>query len=259
MTRLFWTLLVLSSLLLTACSHSAVRYEFYRAEIKYLHDEGNREYQKGEYRKSIKHYETIISYAPEHAEAYASLGNASLALNQTEKALKYYKKAIELKPELKAELENHMAYSVTLPSHEDKSTYIDFVKAIIAIDKEGIGLYQEFSSNINDPIKWSGNQRKVHRISTKELSSSLIAAFNRGDFKDCKSCLSLTAAWFSGVLEPNTYPVITTLLKKQRDTDIAMMLAYRLGLAYERAGNRVAAVNAYLRYPTYPKIKERLR
>ncbi len=251
--------LVLVSLLLAACSHSALRYEFYRAEIKYLHDVGNREYQKGEYKKAIEHYKTIISYAPDHAEAYASLGNASLALSQTKAALGYYQKAIELKPALKEELENYMAYGVTLPAQEQKATYTDFVKSVKAIDKEGIGAYQQFSSSLVEPVKWSDNQRKVFRVSAKEVSTILLRSFIKGDFKGCPSCLSLTAAWFSKALEPDTYPVITALLEKQRNTDTAVRLAYRLGLAYERAGDRVAAVNTYLRYPNDPDIKGRLR
>jgi len=259
MNQHFWVLIALGCLFLSACSHSAVRYEFYRAEIKYLHEEGNRKYQKGEYEKAIEHYETIIGYVPDHAEAYASLGNASLALSKTKAALGHYQKAIELKPTLKAELENYMAYGLTLPAKEKNSSYADFVKAVKSIDKEGVGLYQKFSSSITDPIKWSDNQRKLFRESAEEPSKLLKAAFHRGDFNTCKPCLVLTAAWFSNVLEPDTYPIITVLLEKQRTTDIAVKLAYRLGLAYERAGDRVAAVNTYLRYPNDPVIRGRLR
>jgi len=247
------------SLFLTACSHSEVRYEFYRAEIKYLHDEGNREYQEGEYKKAIEHYEAVVGYVPDYAEAYASLGNASLALSKTKAALGYYQKAIGLKPSLKTELENYMAYGATLQVKEKTSSYADFVKAVKSIEKEGIGLYQKFAYSVSEPIKWSDNQRKLFRVSAEEPSKLLKAAFDRGDFNDCKSCLALTAAWFSNVLEPDTYPIISVLLEKQKAADIAVTLAYRLGLAYERAGNRVAAMNMYLRYPNDPNIRGRLR
>ena len=51
---------------------------------------------------------------------------------------------------------------------------------------------------------------------------------------------------------------VLTILDSDAGSSNAAGLAYALGVTYERSGNRVAALNIYLRYPEEPAIHKRL-
>jgi len=243
---------------LTACSHNLLRYEFYREEIKFLHEQGNRYYQSGEYEKAAQSYRAITRIYPDYAEAYASLGNVWLAQGEAENAHDNYKKAISIKPALKNELESRNAYSQTSPQVNDAHSYEKFVKSVNALAKNDITQFKRYAETLKGPFVWADEQRKLFRSSTDQVSDLLMTRYWSGEFDDCKKCLLLSAAWFSPVINDEASKLIKDAMNRSLNSNNSEEMAYRLGLYYEKQGNRQAALSMYLRYPENTNIKSRL-
>ncbi len=64
-----------------------------------IFNQGQDAHEKGDYKIAVKFYDEAIKLAPEFPEAEFQRGNALLALNETEKAEKAFRRALELRAE----------------------------------------------------------------------------------------------------------------------------------------------------------------
>lgn len=69
---------------------------------------GDAYFAKGDYRQAERDYRQAAKLAPNLAEAYRGLWRVSLVLGRAEEAEKYYERAIELNPDLKAEMDREL-------------------------------------------------------------------------------------------------------------------------------------------------------
>jgi len=252
------TLFLISLILLQACGNYSLRQEFYRGEIRYQLDTGNTLYKQGKLEDAITAYGKAVRMAPDDAEAHASLGNAYLAKGDMQHAQKQYRRAIALKPELNQALEFSLAYAMSSPAEGDHAMVTDLLKALKLADKGNMRALKDYASAIRDMPAWSANRHRVLNASTRTISQRFLKLYNSGAFASCHDCLELAASWCAEESNPEHFPLIMKAIKGTADKTLAATLAYKLGLAYEKNGQHVRAMDVYLMFPDDPRIAKRL-
>jgi len=245
--------------LLMACGSPAVRYEFYRGEVKHLHTEGNKAYQAGDYVKAAEHYQAILEMVPKYAEAHAALGNVALANGNTDEAMKYYNAAITIKPGMSGSLQNYQAYAVTLPKKDKLHPVSGLIKALKQAESGDNSQLQAFVRGLADKRAWVANQRKYFSQNVKLISDLTGRQYQRGQYKSCTDCLLFAAYWVATTADEQHFGILNEGLSLVRSKEDGAYLAYHLGVALERVGKRREAIDVYLRYPNDPRILARIK
>lgn len=80
------------------------------AQNEALFEQGNSLYNEGNYKESIKKYESILNNGEHSAELYYNLGNAHYKLNHIAPSIYYYEKALQQKPNDR-EIQNNIAFA----------------------------------------------------------------------------------------------------------------------------------------------------
>ncbi|MDQ6958062.1 MAG: tetratricopeptide repeat protein [Mariprofundaceae bacterium] len=257
MVRTF--LFIASLILLQACSSYSLREEFYRGEVKYQFELGDKLYKQGKYKEATAAYMKISHLVPDNAEAHAAIGNAYLALGDRENALQNYRRAIVLKPELENALEPALAYALSTPKPDGSPSINDLVLALDAAEQGNLEKWKALAGSIPDPAAWADQLRRVFRHSNQTVSKRLLQLYANGRFSACPTCIVLAGAWCSVDLSPEYFSLVLASIKHASGQKLAAVLAYRLGLAYEKHGDRRRALDIYLMYPDDIHIAKRLK
>jgi type IV pilus biogenesis/stability protein PilW len=105
-------LLALTSLLLTiSCGSSGQLRSDPKSSVAYHYNLGMAEFEKGNYKEALKHFERAIRLNPDIARIYNEIGTCHLFLKDNSKAIPYFEKAITLDPEM-AEAHNSLGIAL---------------------------------------------------------------------------------------------------------------------------------------------------
>jgi tetratricopeptide (TPR) repeat protein len=236
-----------------------VKYEVYRGELKYLHETGNRHYLKGEYRKAIGYYKRMLRLIPSHAEGHVALGNAYVALGQMKLAMRHYQLAKQHKPQLARLVRPYKAYALTYRKKDTRHPLTALQMALVMAKSGRLEKLKDFLGSIRDLTGWIDNQKKVQSPGNQAVSRQLIDLSRLGKLKGCLSCQVFAGLWLLDEVTQDAVPAVQQAISLATNPAHKARLVYRLGLFYERSGQRVAAVNTYLLMPNDPRIRARLR
>jgi tetratricopeptide (TPR) repeat protein len=235
-----------------------LRYEFYRNEIVYLHNEGNKLYKQGKYEEAKQYFEKILEMAPEYAEAHASIGNVALVMSEQENAKNFYAAASSIKPELSSQTETSLAYIATTPSR-DAARSLSELSHVLDLAKVGNDkALREFIKPIANLEKWVDEHYKSSTIENKRTAEYFQQMIGTKEFASCTRCQLFAGFWLLKAPKPEDLSRVFEVVENTPPGLDSAGLALALGVAYEKAGERVKAMNVYLRYPDDPRILKRL-
>jgi choline-sulfatase len=209
--------------------------------------------------KAIAAYQKVVAEDPNVIDAWFNLGNLNARLRRYPEAIRYFKKALELKPDYDLPVVN-MANAYRQMGQDDAA--LAGYEHYLTIDPKNAHVrYQmgEIYLAKNDPAKAEANFKEAVSINPREasaLNALGVMAFQRGDLagaeRQIRAALeakgTVRLAHFNLALiaeERNDLPSAEAEYKKEIEQHPdAYKAAFNLGRLYERLGNRPAQIVA---------------
>ncbi len=279
-------LLVLA--LLAGCDSHLLRREFYRGELRHLHQEGVRQYREGDYPAAERTFRRILQLDPGNEAARLQLAHLALARGEGGRASEAYRAIMEEEPGQARAIEPYLAYAVTLPppgsetaadeprdgpvsgagtaaggARErplfDRRPVARLRSLLEGVPEQGTGELRRFVLDREDLAAWVYRWRRAFTPERAAINTLLPELYREGELTDCTPCLELAALWYGERTEGERLELLEAVLgRTDLRKELREEITYRLGLALERAGRRAEAIRRYLSIADYPRARARL-
>ncbi len=229
---------------LSGCS--SLRTEFFSGETRYTYNSGCLQYKQGDYNTARKTFEKVLALNPNYGPAHGALGNLALIGAAYASALSHYQKAIQVAPELEADLRPLIMVTTAYAAREPLITAgIDLGQAYLLMmaDKQ-----DELEVLLSNDIPLDLLASDTHSITPSKLGELQLKAAATADPESGSVRYRLFAAYllFNGRTDSALAAALVEQAApyaKNEDKQKAYIL---LGQIRERLGDFNLAVDAYL-------------
>jgi tetratricopeptide (TPR) repeat protein len=235
---------VLFCFLLFSCS--TLRTELFREETHHRYKQACTLYQQGDYDSAREEFETVLDFDPDYGPAHAALGNLAMIKEAYTEAAEHYGRAIEVDPELEAEL---AAMRTVAAAHTRREP----------LRRAEVSLGQVY------PLVMEDKQAELEAVLEKEIPLDLLAgdtmSITPGKMREMQAKIAETVRLEKGSVRYRLFAGYLLFYGKTNDAIAAKVILetapaaetteqqkafVMLGHLCERLGKKNDAVNAYL-------------